>query len=134
MVDVFGEGGGFLSGAYGPGARDQRLETFAQGRCADRAPGSGWLALQAGDVSRPEILAQATDDEVLGIGRAWKSVEAWAFARKLAVVRELVTRYPLHDRDDPGTGAGGCPTSGTRGCTTRSRPRWASRWSRRASW
>ena len=29
-----------------------------------------WLALQAGDASRSEVLAEATDDEVLGIGRA----------------------------------------------------------------
>ena len=107
MVDVFGDGGRFLAGAYGPGARDQRLETFAQGQWADRAPGSGWLALQAGDVSRPEVLAQATDDEVLGIGRAWKAVETWAFAQKLAVVRELVRRYPLRERGEPGTEAGG---------------------------
>ena len=106
-MDVFGDGGRFLAGAYGPGARDQRLETFAQGQWADKAPGSGWLALQAGDVSRPEVLAQALDDELLGIGRAWKAVETWAFAQKLAVVRELIRRYPLHERGEPGTEAGG---------------------------
>ena len=46
----------FLAREYGPGARDQRLEQFAQGRWADGAKGSGWLAIQAGDVSRPEVL------------------------------------------------------------------------------
>src|SRR3954468_18083114 len=60
----------FLAGRYGPGARDQRLEEFSQGRWGDqaRSPGwlasgwlaSGWLALQVGDVSRPESLGQAT--------------------------------------------------------------------------
>lgn len=77
-MDVFrgaaGLGGGrvLLHGEHRPGARDQRLRLFGQGRWADEAQGSGWLALQADDVSRPEMLAQATSDEVLGIGRAWR--------------------------------------------------------------
>jgi hypothetical protein len=104
----------FLAGRYGRGARDQRLEEFAQGRWGDRARSSGWLAsgwlaLQVGDVSRPESLGQATGDELLGIGRAWKSLETWSFTGKLAVVRELIRRYPLHERDEPGSEAGGLP-------------------------
>jgi len=98
-----------LAGEYGPGARDQRLEGFAQGGWADVAAGSGWLGLQAGDVSRPEVLGQATDDEVLGIGRAWRALEAWSFAGKLAVVRELIRRHPLREYDEPGLAAGGLP-------------------------
>ena len=94
-------GEGFLADVYGPGARDQRLELFGQGQWADEARGSGWLALQAGDVSRPEVLAQASEDEVLGIGRAWKALEAWVFTRKLAVVRELIRRNPLDERWEP---------------------------------
>ncbi|HEY6786645.1 MAG TPA: DUF222 domain-containing protein, partial [Trebonia sp.] len=31
------------------------------------------------------------------------------FTRKLAVVRELIRRYPLHERDEPGAAAGGLP-------------------------
>jgi hypothetical protein len=104
----------FLAGRYGRGARDQRLEEFAQGRWGDRARpsgwlASGWLALQACDVSRPEVLADATGDELLGIGRAWKSLEAWSFTGKLAVVRELIRRFPLNEDDEPGAAAGGLP-------------------------
>ncbi|MCW2934430.1 MAG: hypothetical protein JWM19_5392 [Actinomycetia bacterium] len=89
--------------------RDPRLQLFGQGQRGDAAPGSAWLAAQASDVSRPEVLDLATDDELLGIGRAWKSLETWTFAGKLAVVRELITRYPLNDRDEPGPKAGGLP-------------------------
>jgi hypothetical protein len=99
----------FLAGRYGPGARDQRLEEFAQGRWLDQARPSGWLALQVCDVSRPESLGQATGDELLGIGRAWKSLETWSFTGKLAVVRELIRRYPLSERDEPGSASGGLP-------------------------
>ncbi|MCW2934507.1 MAG: hypothetical protein JWM19_5469 [Actinomycetia bacterium] len=104
-----GEGKGYFYEEYGPCARDQRLELFGQGGWADRARGSGWLALQAGDVSRPEALGRALDDELLGIGRAWKTLETWIFTGKLAVVRELIRRYPLNERDEPGTAAGGLP-------------------------
>jgi hypothetical protein len=104
----------FLAGRYGPGARDQRLEEFGQGRWGDQARpsgwlASGWLALQAGDVSRPELLGQATGDELLGIGRAWKSLETWSFTGKLAVIRELIRRFPLNEPDEPGPAAGGLP-------------------------
>jgi hypothetical protein len=99
----------FLAEMYFPPVRDQRLTWFAQGRRADVAPGSGWLAQQAGDVTQPEVLEQATDDEILGIGRAWKSLETWTFAQKLAVVRELIRRHPLRERDEPGSAGGGLP-------------------------
>jgi hypothetical protein len=111
----FRYGAEFLAGANSPGARDQRLESFAQGHwgdrgcCGDGGRAAGWLAMQAGDVSRPEVLRQATSDEVLGVGRAWKSLETWCFTRKLAVVRELIRRYPLHEDDEPGSAAGGLP-------------------------
>ena len=85
------------------------LGRFAQGRRWDEARGSVLLALTASTASEPEMLEQAHDDELLGIGRAWKALETWAFCGKLAVVRELITRYPLHERDDPGTGTGGLP-------------------------
>ena len=102
-------GPGLLAERYGPGARDQRLEGFAQGRWGDQARPSGWLALQVSDVSRPEVLERATADEVLGIGRKWKSLETWTFTGKLAVVRELIRRYPLNERAEPGEAAGGLP-------------------------
>jgi hypothetical protein len=65
--------------------------------------------MQASDVSRPEVLAEATGDELLGVGRAWKSLETWCFRGKLAVVRELICRYPLNENDEPGEEAGGLP-------------------------
>jgi hypothetical protein len=99
----------FLAGQYGPGARDQRLADFGQGRWGDTARPSGWLALQAEDMSRPEVLERATGDEVLGVGRAWKSLETWCFTGKLTIVRELIRRFPLHERDEPGPAAGGLP-------------------------
>jgi Domain of unknown function (DUF222) len=112
-VDI-GYGREFLDERYGPGARDQRLEEFGQGRWGDggRSSGgmaSGWLALQASDVSRPDVLPGATGDELLGIGRAWKSLETWCFTGKLAVVRELIRRYPLNEDDEPRAEAGGLP-------------------------
>ena len=108
MADITDDGE-FLAGRHGPGARDQRLADFAQGRWGDTARPSGWLALQVGDVSRPEVLGEATGDELLGVGRAWKSLEGWCFTGKLAVVRELIRKYPLHERDEPGPAAGGLP-------------------------
>jgi Domain of unknown function (DUF222) len=99
-------GAGFLSDVYGPGARDQRLGLFAQGRWCDEARPGGWLALQVGDVTRPEVLGDATDDEALGILRKWKSLETWSAAGKLTVARELIRRHPV-----PGCGSapGGLP-------------------------
>ena len=99
----------FLAEIYFPAVRDQRLTWFAQGRRADVAPGSGWMAQQAEDVTRPEVLERATDDETLGIGRTWKALETWCFTQKLAVVRELIRRHPLRTRDDPGVRDGGLP-------------------------
>jgi hypothetical protein len=94
---------------HGAQRRDLRLEWFGQGRRADRARGSRWLAARASHVSRPEVLGQATADELLGIGRAWKALETWTFARKLGVVRELIRRHPLNDRGEPGAAADGLP-------------------------
>jgi Domain of unknown function (DUF222) len=88
-------GASFLSDVYGPQARDQRLGLFAQGQWCDEARPSGWLALQVGDVTRPEVLGDATDDEALGILRKWKSLETWSAAGKLKIARELIRRHPV---------------------------------------
>ncbi len=80
------------------GPRDLRLAVFGQGGWGDKGRGSGLLALSADDASRPEVLRRATSDEVIGIGRAWRALETWAFARKLGVVRELMRRYPADER------------------------------------
>jgi hypothetical protein len=44
----------------------------------------------------------ATDDEVLGLVGQWDRAESWLVARKLAVLRELASRYPASEdsRDD----------------------------------
>jgi hypothetical protein len=90
-----------LGGGHRHGERDPRLALFRQGRRADVALGSEWLARQAHAVSRPEVLRKATSDEVLGIGRAWKTLEGWTFARKLTIVRELIRRHPKDERYAP---------------------------------
>ena len=92
----------------GAGPRDLRLGDFGQGCWADQSRGSGLLALEADDVSRPEVLQGATDDEVIGIGRAWRALETWVFARKIGVVRELIRRYPANERYEVDQ-AGGLP-------------------------
>jgi hypothetical protein len=89
--------------------RDPRLALFGQGRRGDLARGSRWLAARASRASRPEVLSQATDDELLGVGRAWKALEIWAYNGKLAIVRELIARHPLNERGDPAEAAGGLP-------------------------
>jgi hypothetical protein len=47
------------------------------------------------------VLAQATTDEVLGIGRTWKALETWTFTQKLEVARELIRRHPRDERWEP---------------------------------
>jgi hypothetical protein len=84
-----------------PGAPDQRLRLYRQGQWADVARGSGWLALQTEGVTQAEALIRATDDELCGIGRTWNALERWVFTRKLAVVRELIRRYPATGPDEP---------------------------------
>ena len=41
-----------------------------------------------------------------GRGSRWRR---WCFTGKLAVVRELIRRYPLNEDDEPGPAAGGLP-------------------------
>ena len=85
----------------GGGARSWGLGQFAQGQRDDTARGSAWLAVTASAVSRPEVLALATNDEILGIGRSWRTLETWTFSQKLVVVRELIRRHPLDERWEP---------------------------------
>jgi hypothetical protein len=53
------------------------------------------MAVIVSDVSGPGTLPRATDDEVLGILRKWRSLESWSSSGKLAVARELIRRRPL---------------------------------------
>jgi hypothetical protein len=81
--------------------RDARLALFAQGRPGGPPEPDAWLTSVLDEVSGPDRRCEgATDDEALGIASGWAAVESWAFAAKLAVVRELIRRRPGLD-DDP---------------------------------
>jgi hypothetical protein len=45
-----------------------------------------------------------TDDELIGVLRAWRRQESWAQARELAVVAELARRRPAEDAPAPADG------------------------------
>jgi hypothetical protein len=96
------------TGGAPPTARDQRFGEFT----GDGSPGapvpSGRLALLADELSGAERRCPgATDNELIGMLRAWAAIESWASGAKLGVIRELVRREsgPRHggqsgDRSD----------------------------------
>jgi hypothetical protein len=105
-----------LRGACGPEpggpARDPRLAVFAAYGEQDGAPPPGpvpcgLLAMVADEVSGPERRCPgATDNERVGIVRAWAAIESWAAAAKLGAVREMIR----HDgAPSPGSGHGDLP-------------------------
>ncbi|HEY6494879.1 MAG TPA: DUF222 domain-containing protein [Trebonia sp.] len=54
---------------------------------------SGRLALIADELSGPEQRCQgATDNELIGLVRAWASIESWAAGAKLGVIAEMIRR------------------------------------------
>lgn len=73
--------------------RDSRLAEFASDGGRDALVPSGRLALVADEVSGPERRCPgATDDELVGLLRAWAAVESWAAGAKLGVITELIRR------------------------------------------
>jgi len=81
---------GVPGGAPG-GARDPRLAGFAEDGPGDTCPPSAALAAVVEELSGPEQGCQdATDEELLGLLGRWDSLESWAAAGKLGVVRELM--------------------------------------------
>jgi hypothetical protein len=83
------------------GARDPRLAGFAEGGPGDTCPPSAALARVVEDLSGPERrCGGATDEELVGLLGRWGTLESWAAAGKLAVVRELIRR-----RARPGLGS-----------------------------
>jgi len=73
--------------------RDPRLAEFASDGGRDVLVPSGRLALVADEVSGPERRCPgATDDELVGLLRAWAAVESWAAGAKLGVITELIRR------------------------------------------
>jgi len=83
-----------------PGGRDPRLAGFVKDGPLDTCPPSAALAAVVEDLSGPEQRCQdATDEELIGLLGRWDSLESWAAAGKLGVVRELIRR-----RARPGPG------------------------------
>ncbi len=76
-----------------PPVRDPRLAEFASDEGRDALVPSGRLALVADEVSGPERRCPgATDDELVGLLRAWATIESWAAGGKLGVIAELIRR------------------------------------------
>jgi hypothetical protein len=92
-------GGTGASPDRGPGVpglspvRDPRLAEFASDGGRDVPVPSGRLALIADEVSgRDRRCPGATDDELVGLLRAWTAVESWAAGAKLGVITEMIRR------------------------------------------
>jgi hypothetical protein len=80
--------------------RDLLLAGFVKDGPGDTCPPSAALAAVVEDLSGPERRCEgATDDELIGLLGRWDSLEAWAAAGKLGVMRELIRR-----RARPGLG------------------------------
>ena len=95
------DGTGRMAGfASGPGAG------FAEGGPLDVLPAGTALAGFADDAHAR--LAALTDDELIGVLRAWRRQASWAQARELAAVAELARRRPAGGTP-PAAAPGGFP-------------------------
>jgi hypothetical protein len=65
----------------------------AGGRLDVCAPGAS-LAGRADAATRDGHLAELTDDELIGVLRAWRRLESWSSAGTLAAAAELARRRP----------------------------------------
>ena len=82
------------------GGRRLRLAGFVKDGPGDTCPPSAALAAVVEHLPGPERRCEgATDDELIGLLGRWDSLEAWAAAGKLGVMRELIRR-----RGRPGLG------------------------------
>jgi Domain of unknown function (DUF222) len=76
-----------------PSGPDPRLARFAYDDSRDAPTPSGPMALLVDELSGPERRCPgATDDELIGMLRAWAAIESWAAGAKLAVIREVMRR------------------------------------------
>ncbi|HWM97571.1 MAG TPA: hypothetical protein VNO54_10960, partial [Streptosporangiaceae bacterium] len=83
------------SAARVPGEFPSRAAGFGAGMLLDTMPGCGALAGFAAEAAgEDDRYAGACDDEVAGAIAAWDRVEAYAAARKHAVVAEFIRRRP----------------------------------------
>ncbi len=88
---------------------------FAGGGVFDAAPPGSTLAGFAEEVTGPSgWCAGTSDDELVGVLRAWGRLESWAAERKLAVIAELIRRRPA--LGDPPSGPGGMPAGWGKFC------------------
>ncbi len=67
---------------------------FAVGGTLDVAPPQTSLAHMADDATRDGRLIELTDDELIGVLRAWRRLESWCSAGTLAAAAELARRRP----------------------------------------
>ena len=67
---------------------------FATGGALDVAAPSAALAEKAEAATRDGRLAKLTDDELIGLLRAWRRLESWSSAGTLAAAAELARRRP----------------------------------------
>src|SRR5579875_3612384 len=82
-----------------------------RGPCRATCPGGRSSVAPRAD-SRPEGRCNGTtDDELIGVLRAWQRQESWSAARRLAVTAELIRRRPAPGCR-PGEGAPGAMPSG----------------------
>lgn len=78
-----------------PGEPARRAAPFASGSVLDDAAGCPALAAFADDAAGPDdSFGGASDDELLGVLRAWGRLEAHMAARKYAAIAELARRRP----------------------------------------
>ena len=76
-----------------PSGPDPRLAEFARDDSRDAPAPSGRLALLVDELSGQERRCPgATDDELIGLLRAWAAIESWAAGAKLGVIREMMRR------------------------------------------
>jgi hypothetical protein len=89
--------------------REERLAGFAHEVPGDASrPGLPLLTVLCGVSGADGSCPGASDEQALGILGQWAGSEAWVASRKLAVLRELASRYPAQrDTDTDPDGAGG---------------------------
>jgi hypothetical protein len=84
-----------------PPAHDPRLDLFAGDGTHGAPSPSGRLALLADELSGPERRCPgATDNELIGLLRAWAAIESWAAGAKLGMIAELIRRDDVPRESD----------------------------------
>src|ERR1700757_130787 len=83
-----------------PPVRDSRLSWFASQDGRDGLVPSGLLALAVDEVCGPgRRCPGASEDELVGLLRAWAAIESWAAGGRLGVAAEMIRRDPGPRKD-----------------------------------